>query len=298
MTTATKIDVYQIVTDRIIELLEKGTVPWMQPWHDGLPPMNLISKRPYQGINSLLLNSLGFERNLFLTWDQLKRLGGSVKQNEHGTVVVFWKTSASDPDKSSEKPNKRLLLRYYKVFNVSQCTGLPEEGVENISYKIEMYRPECENVISEMPNPPAIVSKGKQAYYHPEDDRIVIPTKKTFGTIEGYYSVLFHEVVHSTGHATRLGRKGIVEKSEFGSIPYAMEELIAEIGACYLCNLTGILNTQILNSAAYIQDWVDKLRNDKFFVLHAASHAQKAVEHIRNVFPEQKVVSQEESIPF
>src|SRR5258705_950686 len=128
---STKVDVYKIVTDRIIELLEQGTVPWQKPWTDAGVPANLLSKRPYRGINLWLLLSLNYERNLFLTWDQLKKIGASVKQGEHGHVVIYWKTSLKKDDMvDGEKEKKAPLLRYYKVFNVSQLRDLPENLAE------------------------------------------------------------------------------------------------------------------------------------------------------------------------
>lgn len=298
MTTTTKIDVYQIVTDRIIDLLNKGTIPWVQPWKNGILPMNFISKRSYQGINLLLLNSMMFDQNFFLTWDQLKKLGGSVKPNEQGTVVVYWKNKSKESEDAENQPKKRPLLRYYKVFNICQCTGIPNLPENPGADQTELSRPDCESVIASMPTPPTIIVRGKQAYYRPEDDRIVVPTKKNFLTLDSYYSVIFHELIHSTGHKSRLSRKGIIEKAEFGSISYAMEELIAEIGSCYLCNTTGILNHQIENSAAYIENWLEKLRNDKFFVLHAASQAQKATDYILNIEKKVKKQPAEEAGPF
>src|SRR5260221_73687 len=117
-TLPTKVDVYQIVTNRIITLLDQGTIPWHKPWTEPGIPMNLLSKRSYRGINLWLLLSLNYERNLFLTWDQLKKIGGSVKQGEHGHVVIFWKTVKNDDSLEVEGKKTVPLLRYYKVFNV------------------------------------------------------------------------------------------------------------------------------------------------------------------------------------
>src|SRR5882762_9716915 len=126
-TASTKLDVYALVTDRIIELLEAGTVPWQQPWTETGMPMNMVSKRPYRGINLWLLLSLKYERNLFLTWDQLKKLGASVNQGEHGHVVVYWKTVVKNNEQDQNENKKNVpLLRYYKVFNIAQCRDLPD----------------------------------------------------------------------------------------------------------------------------------------------------------------------------
>jgi antirestriction protein ArdC len=132
--TSTKIDVYELVTNRIIELLEAGTVPWQKPWTEAGVPMNLLSKRPYRGINLWLLLSLNYERNLFLTWDQLKKIGGSVQQGQHGHIVVFWKNVKKQPEELDEQNNPKMIpmLRYYKVFNVDQCRDIPKELVPEL----------------------------------------------------------------------------------------------------------------------------------------------------------------------
>lgn len=279
-----KLDLYQLVTDRIIELLETGTVPWKKPWTDAGVPMNLISKRPYRGINLWLLLSLNYERNLFLTWDQLKKIGGSVNQGEHGHVVVFWKTIMKQPEESEGIKNKKPIpmLRYYKVFNIQQCRDLPEDLIEPMAAKEHDTLLECEGIIHSMHDRPVIKHKEPAAFYHMELDYINMPVRKSFKSIEAYYSVLFHELVHSTGSQKRLGRKSIVEMAEFGSEPYSIEELIAELGASFLCSFTGILDKGIQNSAAYIAGWLSKLKNDKRFIIQASGQAQRAVDFVLN----------------
>ena len=282
-TSSTKVDVYKIVTDRIIELLEQGTVPWQKPWTDAGVPANLLSKRPYRGINLWLLLSLNYERNLFLTWDQLKKIGASVKQGEHGHVVIYWKTSPKKEDVvDGEKEKKVPLLRYYKVFNVSQCRDLPENLIEPLVAKEHDPIPECEAIVTGMPRCPVIKHKEQLAFYHIEEDYINMPKKKSFKGIEGYYTTLFHELVHSTGSEKRLNRKTITEMAEFGSEPYSIEELVAELGSAYLSSLTGILNASIQNSAAYLNGWLAKLKGDKRFMVQASGQAQRAVDFIIN----------------
>jgi len=279
-----KLDVYQLVTDRIIELLEAGTVPWQQPWTDAGVPMNLISKRPYRGINLWLLLSLNYERNFFLTWDQLKKIGGSVNQGQHGHIVVFWKNVKKQPEELDKEgtPKTAPMLRYYKVFNIDQCRDVPQGMIpELIKEDVDPIR-ECEAVINMMPDSPLLIFTGKKAYYDVAKDHVVLPQLKSFKTSESYYSTLFHELVHSTGAEKRLGRKTITEMAEFGSEPYSIEELIAELGASYLNSFTGILDKEVKNSAAYITGWLCKLKNDKRFIIQASGHAQKAVDLILN----------------
>lgn len=280
--SSTKLDVYEMVTNRIIELLEAGTVPWQQPWSDSGVPMNLISKRPYRGINLWLLLSLNYQRNLFLTWDQLKKLGGSVNKDQHGHVVVFWKNVQKvqqDPE-SEAKSKTGPMLRYYKVFNIEQCRDIPKDFIpELIKEEVDPIM-ECEAIIQNMPDSPVIKYKENKAFYHIAEDYINMPKKKSFKSMEAYYSTFFHELVHSTGAEKRLGRKTLTEMAEFGSEPYSIEELIAELGAAYLNSFTGILDKGIENSVAYILGWLGKLRNDKRFIISASGKAQKAVDLI------------------
>lgn len=278
--TDKSIDVYSLVTNRIIELLEAGTIPWQKLWTEKGIPRNCITKRPYQGINSLLLNSLPYDDNLFLTWKQVKTVGGSVLKGEKGHLIFFNKMIEKEDE--AGKMKKHFFLRYYKVFNITQCKDLPkaflpEEGVvfENLAH--------YEEIGDDMPNRPLVKVGGDQAFYHPVEDYINMPPIKKFKRAEAYYGVLFHELVHSTGHQSRLNRKGVTEKIVFGSEQYSFEELVAEIGACFLKSYCGLPIDQLENEVAYIQNWLEVLRNDKKFIVKASSSAQKAVEYIMNI---------------
>ena len=300
-TDKTPIDVYQIVTDRIIELLERGTAPWQMPWTQGGLPRNLLTNRQYRGINLWLLLSIGYEQNLFLTWEQLKSIGGSVKRGEKGQIVVFYKSvKKEEVDPNTEEKERSIpLLRYFKVFNVSQCTGIPEHLLPNIEQQHVAPIEACEVIVKEMPNCPGIKHEKQQAFYDINKDYVNMPKRRSFRSAEMYYSTLFHELVHATGHPSRLNRKTITEMAEFGSELYSQEELVAEIGTCYLNSHVGILNTQEANSAAYIQGWLEKLKNDKRFVVQASSYAQRATDYILHVeHKAQSSNSAAESVPF
>lgn len=283
--TSPKVDVYEIVTNRIIELLDQGIVPWQKPWTDSGVPMNLLSKRPYRGINLWLLLSLNYERNLFLTWDQLKKIGGSVKQGEHGHVVVFWKTNKKPESLDGETNEKKAvpLLRYYKVFNVGQCRDIPEGLVLPLQQKEHDPIAEAEAILHGMPDCPPVKFKEQKAFYHIGEDYINMPKKKSFKSSESYYSTLFHELVHSTGSEKRLKRPTITEMAEFGSETYSIEELVAELGAAYLCSFAGILTGQIIDSTSYIKGWLSKLKDDKRFIVRASGYSQRAVDYILNI---------------
>ena len=283
-------DVYQIVTNEITKQLEKGTVPWRQPWGDAGIPRNVITNRPYKGINMLLLSSLGYAHNLFLTYNQVnKELGGKIKKGEEGHTVVWWSIKdkpAEDGEEQTEN-TKVPILRYYKVFNIDQCENL---NLDNIPPFV-IFEPvhSAEQIVLDMPKCPEIKFKENKAYYEPLRDFINMPKKEKFEKPEAYYSTLFHELVHSTGHHSRLSRPELIQMEEFGSSAYSKEELVAEIGSCYLQSIVGIGN-EMENSAAYIQGWLDRLKNDKWLLLTASSLAQKAVEFILNIKPESEEI--------
>jgi antirestriction protein ArdC len=285
------IDVYQIVTDRILQLLKEGTIPWKQPWTSGLPK-NLISKKPYRGVNLLLLNSLHYPQNYFLTFEQVKSLGGSVKKGEKSYLVVFWKWIDKEPVKEGEENTRKPMLRYYRVFNVAQCTGIPSSLIpQTVSerYPIAV----CDSIIEHMPNKPKIRYEENEAYYHPKGDYINMPEMEYFMRPEAFYATFFHELVHSTGHTSRLNRKEVTEPTRFGTHDYSSEELVAEIGACYLQSLAGIFHNNVSNSAAYIQGWLGRLKKDKRYIFIASGLAQKAVDYIMDAKGEEETSEQD-----
>ena len=241
---------YERITERIVSLLEQGTVPWHKPWkvNTGLP-RNLISKKPYRGINVFLLMAMSYESPHWLTLRQANQLGASVKKGEKACPVVFWKrmqAEAKEPVEAQKPP----LLRLYHVFNVAQCDGLKDAPEE-----IPMPVTKPAEIVAKMPQPPAIKHGMTQAFYSPTDDCVGMPERERFDTEAGYFAGIFHELVHSTGHEKRLKRASIVERNGFGSDPYCKEELIAELGSAFLGGYTGIVDRTIDNSAAYLEGW-------------------------------------------
>lgn len=285
METNERKDVYAIVTDHIMAQLEQGVVPWQQPWGTAGIPRNLLTGREYQGINIMLLNSLEYAQNLFLSFDQAKTLGGTIKKGEKAHIVVFWKLieSKEEVPEGQKKPDSKPVLRYYKVFNIEQCQGIPVDKIPKPEEKADV-KPIalCETIIKNVPNPPKIKHGIDGAYYSPLLDIISMPRKGFFKRTEGYYSTLFHELVHSTGHETRLNRPGITEHTRFGTDIYSFEELVAEIGACFVCSQAGI-TPDYENSASYIQGWLSRLQNEKRWIITAAGQAQKAADYILNI---------------
>jgi antirestriction protein ArdC len=274
-------DVYQIVTDRIVRLLESGTAPWHQPWKGGNQwPQNLLSRKVYRGINLFLLNAVRYSSPFWLTFKQIQTIGGRVKKGEHAFPVVFWKVFREEGDGE----DKRVpFLRYYSVFNVAQCEGINVPVISTDAHPKFQPIEKCEHIVAAMPKRPDIQHNGARASYSPSLDVISMPEARLFESSEGYYSTLFHELTHATGHVSRLNRKEITDSNRFGSDPYSREELVAEMGSAFLCGHCEIENKTIDQSASYIQHWLVRLKEDRKLVVHAAAQAQKACDFILNV---------------
>ncbi|TSK08817.1 MAG: DUF1738 domain-containing protein [Geobacter sp.] len=282
-------NVYDVVNQRIMELLERGTIPWRKTWNGGSSmPMNLISKKEYRGVNVFLLGCQEFGSQWWLTFKQVQDRGGYVKKGSKSTPVVFWKwidrKDGDEPVGEGEQGDggKVPLLRFYNVFNLEQTEGIEAPKTEEVSNTFTPIE-RAEQIVAGMPYRPEINHGGNVAAYSPVLDYVKMPTPEAFLSSEEYYSTLFHELTHSTGHASRVGRKGILEPSYFGSHEYSKEELVAEMGAAFLCGHAGIEQRVLDNSAAYIQGWLKSLRNDRTFLIHAAAQAQKASDYILNV---------------
>lgn len=270
-------NVQEIVTNKIMAELEKGIIPWQQPWKSAGMPRNFVTQKAYKGINVFLLGMMGYPEPYFLTFNQVNDLGGSVKSGEKASLVIFWNWVKKEDKHGHEE--EYPVLRYYKVFNITQTRGIeyePAISQRDGFQKLE----ECERIIEQYQNGPYILHVNQNAYYNKNEDYINMPLKESFINPEGYYSILFHEMIHSTGHANRLNREGVSERHVFGDEEYSKEELIAEMGSAILCAHAGIWPVTLKNSAAYIQNWLTALNNDKRLVILAAANAQKAVDHI------------------
>jgi antirestriction protein ArdC len=290
--TANRPSIYQIVTDRIVNSLKAGVIPWEKPWKSprfagGPFPRNFLTGKPYRGINVMLLWSSDYTSPFWLTFKQAQELKGHVRKGEAGTPIVFYKQlpedqkeqAAKDGDESERAP---FLLCHYTVFNVEQCDGLTLPEIDPPTNTPDVDEDElCEGIVSAWTNRPALHLTSPtehRAYYRPSTDSVHMPARSRFVDAPHYYSTLYHELVHSTGHASRLNR---TFGDRFGDELYSKEELVAEMGAAFLCAIAGIANEYTdRNTAAYIQNWISKLEEDNRLVLHAAANAQRAADCI------------------
>lgn len=286
MAKSTTFDLYQEVTDRIVEMLEQGVAPWRSPIMGAGTaghPRNLASGKPYRGVNVFLLAftawSQGYGSSYWLTFKQAKAKGGTVKKGEKSTMVVFWNQYETE-DRETGEAKTVPVLRYYRVFNAEQCEGI--EIPDASTFEPVDFAPldACHRIVAGYPNGPTIDHGGSRAYYRPSTDSVRLPKPERFTAGEAYYATLFHELAHSTGHSSRLDRGLDTEPTPFGSPDYGREELIAEMAACFLSAGTGIHPATLANSAAYLQGWLTSLKQDKKLVIQAAGAGQKAADWI------------------
>lgn len=289
MTKASKTrrDVEAEVTAKVLDALERGTVPWEKPWRTaGLLPTSANTGKPYRGINVWLLSlsaeAAGYGSPYWLTYNQAKARGGNVRKGEKGTLVVFWKRIKIKDAEAEDGTKVIPLLRYYVVFNLDQT--------ENVTLPPRFDLPEfeavepgeaVESVLAGYADGPTIRYRtGTDAYYTRGDDTITLPALDQFTDAVGFSATLFHELVHSTGNEKRLNRfERNGEPQHFGSERYAREELVAELGAAQLAAVAGT-DHRIEQSAAYVANWLQALKDDKSLVVRAAQQAQAAVDRI------------------
>lgn len=276
--------IFDTVNKKIFAELEKGQIPWRKPWKT-MTPANLISKKDYQGFNWwILMNTqeeMEYKSNIWGTYIQISSKGGKVKKGEKSTMITYWTKIETNElvknEKTGEMEKKVVpMLKYYYVFNLDQTEGFKEEEKNTAVINLD-----AEKVITDYEKVVPMKYESSQAFYLPGADTITLPVKESFKSKEGFYATAFHEMTHSTGHDSRLKRFSKENYNHtFGSEDYSKEELIAEMGAAYLCAKTGVENAPIENTAAYIQSWLKALKNDKTLLVSAGGKAQKAVNYI------------------
>lgn len=286
--------IFEMVTDRIIKEMEQGIVPWQKPWNGtGMGCVSHMTGRPYSLINQMLL---GFRAGEWLTFNQCKAEGGSVKAGEKGSFVVFWQTSwtkkVTVEDEDGNEVEKKVvvdghpMLKYYTVFHIDQCEGIkPKHEKETTKYENDPID-EAENVVGLYFGRETCrldVRNSDKAFYSKSMDEVVVPTMEQYEVVEEYYSTLFHEMVHSTGHKDRLDRDTLTKSAAFGSDVYSREELVAEMGSAFMMAKLGISNEKAFkNSVGYLQGWLKALQDDKKMLVVAAGRAEAAVNFILN----------------
>lgn len=309
-------DIYAAVTDRIIAELEKGIIPWTQPWVNLVAVSTRSSDKkpapltpdeirrtaysrstgaPYSLLNQMLLGKPGE----YMTFKQCQEAGGKVKKGEKAKMVVFWKmlpVEEEDPLTGEKKTKTVPFLRYYNVFHIDQTEGvtprkltepkLPETPEAPATPALK-FNPdeEAERIAADYltrTGIPLYHTNENQAYYRPSNDSVTMPHMFQFSKVAEYYSTLFHELAHSTGHRSRLNRHNTLVAR--GDAEYSKEELVAEISSAAILNHIGLeTGDSFRNSAAYIQSWLRVLNNDKHMIVGAASRAEKAVALILNI---------------
>lgn len=269
--------VYDMVTNRIIEQLESGVIPWHGVRSGAY---NRISNKPYSLLNQMLLQHDGE----YATIKQWNELGGKVRKGEKSEIVVFWKIQPYEETKEDgTKEVKQIpLLRYFNVFHISQVEGVEPKATADFTV-LEPIE-EAEKIKEEYKtreNIQILETVSNKAFYSPTMDYIQVPCKEQYTAIEEFYSTLFHEMIHSTGHKARLDRLASGSNAMFGSETYSKEELVAELGSASLLNILGIETQKTFkNSSAYIQSWLRVLKSDNRFIVSASSKAEKAVKYI------------------
>jgi antirestriction protein ArdC len=289
-------DLYQEVTYKIISMLEQGVAPWRRTWSTYGLAKNYITGHVYRGINFILMNNTSHLIPYFLTFNQIREIGGKLKKGAKAEKVIYFNLVYKDRDNrtvSNEEAThlynigaevKTLkFIKYYSVFNVEDVEGIKLD-ISEIQLKPNEKKDKCESIVENMPKCPEIKHiDSKGAFYSPGLDIVNMPQIEQFESAEAYYATLFHELIHSTGHVSRLGREEVMNPHGFGSKPYSREELVAEMGASFLCSSVQIDFDQIFeNNVAYLSGWLKVLKEDSKFIFKVASEAQKGVDFILN----------------
>ena len=293
--TTKKFDIYEMITERVIAQMEKGQIPWKQPWfnvNDGA--FSRATGKCYSLLNQCILGN----NHEYVTWDDVKKEKGKVKKGAHQKQIVFWTTlTKTEKDKDgNEKEITFPFLKYYNVFDIEDTDLKPTErkvGKAEDNAK-------AEDIVKDYLNRSGVkltrTRNSNEAFYSPITDKITIPCKKQFDLTSEYYSTLFHEMTHSTGHKSRLNR--ISDTASFGNEEYSKEELVAELGAASLVNYCGIeMPKSFKNSVAYLQSWLKALKNDKKLIVKATGQAQKAMNLILNITTEKSKSDKQSTKP-
>ena len=305
-------NVYEIITDKVVKGLEKKGADWFKPWKGGndYPPMSYGSRAAYKGVNYFMLNYEmgvnGYTSPVFITYKQMQGAGGELKKEYTGHQVIYWVVSYSVTDANGKKkyyPNEKALKkvgksvhdkdvethfspRYYTVYNLDDVEGVEDftqaEKKEVVEGTVFEKIDDAQIVWDNYKKAPSLKHGGTRAFYQPAKHHIQMPKQDDFISSDDYYKVLFHEMIHSTGHKSILNRfKENAEEYNAGKEEYSFEELVAELGAMFLVSVTGIQpKSDNTNSQTYINGWIKHLKDNPKHILFASSKSQKAVDYI------------------
>lgn len=276
---------YKEVIERITNNIEKGVMPWKMPWTSAGAPKNFLTQKKYQGINCFILLDHDFSLNLWGTFKQITENGGKVKKGAVGYKIFFWKfLKSSKLDADNELNEETIpLLKCYTIFNLSQTTGLEKYIPEKLKNDVTPDE-KAELVLAKMPLCPELNLNSSRAYYSPSRDLVGVPSKESFCSMPEYYSTLFHELAHSTGHPKRLNRFEELTAQHAKGETYSREELIAEFASSFLMAEAGIYNLDTeTNSSNYIGGWLKFIKDDPMALISCANKAQKAADFILNI---------------
>ncbi len=269
-------DLYQMITDRMIEEMKQGIIPWRKPWMASSRAVSHVTGRAYSLLNQMILGKPGE----YLTFRQIQQEGGRVRKGEKASPLLFTKWLEAEDKQTGEK--KQIpFLRYYAVFHIDQTIGINPKYTASVAHPAQSDQTADAILASYIIREGITLEhrEGNAAYYQPSTDRIVLPLMRQFTETAEYYGTAFHEAVHSVFHQRRLGE--LTDTAHFGSENYSKGELTAEIGSAALVHYAGLETSESLrNSAAYVQNWLQVLQNDKRFLFIAAAKAQKAVNYI------------------
>lgn len=280
-----------VIKEAILKKLEEDTLPWMKPWTGSNVPLgsnkNFKTGKTYRGVNAILTFNNQFSSPNWLTFKQINELGYHLKKGSTGTPVVFWGSKKvvkeSDSENEEDKVYNLRFMKHYMVYNLDQIEGVECPDREEIKLNKFEGIEAAESIIANYENAPRIVFESQRAFYNKIGDFINMPVKESFNCAESYYSTLFHEAAHSTGHKSRLNRKSLMDATYFADHEYSKEELVAEIASSILCREIGIHAKVEDNQAAYVKGWLSKLKQDPNILIDACCKAQSAVDHIKGV---------------
>lgn len=289
-------NVYQMITDKIVEQMEKGLIPWRRPWsgtQEGA--ISYTTRKPYSLINQMLLGKPGE----YLTFKQVKALGGSIKKGAKSGIVCFYSRTVMKKEKEETEDGDTMtvtvfheyyapILKFYPVFHIDDCEGIESKltvDAPTVTLQpVDMAERTIQGYLAAEPHLKFINNKpSNRAYFSPAADEVVVPMMSQYQDVEEYYSTAFHELTHSTLIESRCNRKSEqTGVAMFGNEAYSREELVAEMGAAMLVNVCGMdCDKAFKNSVAYIQGWLKQLKNDPKMIVWASSRAEKAARYIQ-----------------